>query len=66
MVNTFQADGGGGGGFHAFLFHSIYHHVQSGVVYAPAERGDTLSLFFLYPYMYSVDLATQGKLKAAT
>ncbi len=24
------------------------------VVYAPAERANTLALFFLYPYMYSV------------
>jgi hypothetical protein len=24
------------------------------VVYAPAERADTLPLFLLYPYMYSV------------
>ncbi len=28
------------------------------VVYAPAERADTLHLFLLYPYMYSVNSAT--------
>ncbi len=27
------------------------------VVYAPAERADTLPLFLLYPYMYPVGLA---------
>jgi hypothetical protein len=31
---------------------STYHHWL--VVYAPAERADTLPLFLLYPYMYSV------------
>jgi hypothetical protein len=31
-----------------------YHYVQSCVVYTPAERADTLPLFLLYPYMYSV------------
>jgi len=28
------------------------------VVYAPAERVDTLPLFLLYPYMYSVNKTT--------
>ncbi len=37
--------------------HFIYHQVQScGVPYAPAERADTLPLFLLYPYVYSVSL----------
>jgi hypothetical protein len=27
------------------------------VMYAPAERADTLPLFLLYPYMYSVAVA---------
>jgi hypothetical protein len=33
-------------------FYSIYHHQV--VVHAPAERADTLPLFLLYPYVYSV------------
>jgi hypothetical protein len=33
------------------LYHTIMYKV---VVYAPAERADTLPLFLLYPYMYSV------------
>ncbi len=44
--------GHGGGGARPPPF--TYHHVQS-VVYAPAERADTLPLFHLYPYMCSVD-----------
>jgi hypothetical protein len=28
------------------------------VVYAPAEKADTLPLFLLYPYMFSVALGT--------
>jgi hypothetical protein len=35
----------------------IYHHVQSCGVSASAERADTLTLFLLYPYMYSVRCA---------
>jgi hypothetical protein len=35
------------------IFHYIYHHYKV-VMYAPAERADTLPLFLLYPYMYSV------------
>jgi hypothetical protein len=35
-------------------FHSVYLPEQSCDVYASAERADTLPLFFLYPYMYSV------------
>jgi hypothetical protein len=30
------------------------------VVYTPAERADTLPLFLLYPYMYSVVEALRG------
>jgi hypothetical protein len=30
------------------------------VVYAQAERSDTLLLFLLYPYMYSVDEKSGG------
>ncbi len=46
--------GEGGGGEHATPFQYIYHHIQSCGVYAPAERADTLPLFLLYPYKYSV------------
>ncbi len=39
--------------------HTPFHYIYSTitfkvVVYAPAERADTLPLFLLYPYMYSV------------
>jgi hypothetical protein len=34
-------------------FHSIYHHEQSRSVRS-AERADTLPLFLIHPYMYSV------------
>jgi hypothetical protein len=63
MINSFQADGGGRGCMPpSFTLSTITYKV---VVSAPSERGDTLSLFLLYSYMYSVGLATQGKLKAA-
>jgi hypothetical protein len=39
---------------HARPLSPYYHHVQSCSVDAPAERADTLPLFHLYPYMYSV------------
>jgi hypothetical protein len=35
-------------------FHYILHHVYIVVLYAPAERADTLPLLLLYPYMYSM------------
>jgi hypothetical protein len=39
-----------GGGSTPTTVHSIYRHVQScTIVYAPAERADTLPLFHLYP-----------------
>ncbi len=44
----------GGRGVHAqppFILSTITYKV---VVYAPAKRADTLPLFLLYPYMYSV------------
>ncbi len=41
------------GGGRPFPF-TISTKVQSLSVYAPAERADTLPLFLLYPYMYSV------------
>ncbi len=48
---------GEGGGCTPTPFHSSYHHVQScSVRYAPAERSDTLTLFHLYPYVYSVNI----------
>jgi hypothetical protein len=44
---------GGGGGARppSFSISTITYKV---VVYATAERADTLLLFLLYPYMYSV------------
>jgi hypothetical protein len=36
-----------------FNIFTITHKVE---VYAPAERADTLLIFLLYPYMYSVDM----------
>jgi hypothetical protein len=40
-------------------FYCIYHHVEScSVGYAPDERADTLPLFNLYTYMYSVGSRT--------
>jgi hypothetical protein len=52
------AQAGEGGGVHAhppprptFTISTITSKV---VVYAPAERADTLPLFLLYPYKYSV------------
>ncbi len=47
--------GWGGGGVHAPPFHGSYEVV----VYASAERADTLPLFLLYPYMYSVVATTE-------
>jgi hypothetical protein len=44
----------GGGGFHALLLSLSLQSPSKVVVYAPAERADTLPLFLLYPYMYSV------------
>ncbi len=41
---------GEGGGVHAQAI-TIPHEVA---MYAPAEGADTLPLFHLYPYMYSV------------
>jgi hypothetical protein len=41
------------GGVHAHPLSTITYKV---VVYAPAERADTLPLFIFYPYMYSVVL----------
>ncbi len=35
-------------------FHFINTFTYKVVVYAPAERADTLPHFLLYPYMYSV------------
>jgi hypothetical protein len=42
-----------------FTISSITYKV---VVYAPAERADTLPLLLLYPYLYSMTLATGLKL----
>jgi hypothetical protein len=47
--------GGGGGGKRPppFTISTITYEV---VVYTRAERADTLPLFLLYPYMYSVQI----------
>jgi hypothetical protein len=42
------------GGFHALPLSLSLQSPSKVVVYAPAERADTLLLFLLYPYMYSV------------
>ncbi len=44
-----------GGGAHPPPF-TITTIMSKVVVYAPAERADTLPLFLLYHYMYSVDV----------
>ncbi len=51
MVKSAQPGEGGGARHPPFTLSTIISQV---VVYAPAERADTLSLFLLYPYMYSV------------
>jgi hypothetical protein len=54
---TFNCDGktspGEGGGLHALPF-SLYLPSSKVVVYALAQRADTLALFPLCPYKYSV------------
>ncbi len=47
------AQPGEGGVCTSTPFHCIYHHVESCGV-CSAQRPDTLPLFLLYPYMYSV------------
>ncbi len=54
--NKKSAQPGKRGGCTPTSFYYTYHHVQS---YAPAERADTLLLFLLYPYMYSVCITLQ-------
>ncbi len=51
-----SAQPGGGGGVHALPL-SLYL-LSRVVVYAPAERADTLPIFLLYPFMYSVGRLT--------
>jgi hypothetical protein len=55
MEKLAQAGGGWGGGGARPPPFTITYKV---VVYAPAERADTLPVFLLYPYMYSVVLNT--------
>jgi hypothetical protein len=50
---------GEGGGCTPTPFHSITI-MYIVAVYAPAERADTIHVFHLYPYMYSVGLTTAG------
>jgi hypothetical protein len=38
---------------------TLFHQVTINAVYALAERADTLSLFHLYTYMYSVVILNQ-------
>ncbi len=49
--------GEGWGGITPFIISTITYKV---LVYAPAERADTLPLFLLYPYMYSVIVTIIG------
>jgi hypothetical protein len=51
MEKSAQAGEGGGGGRPPFHPITITYNVA---VYTPAKRADTLTLFSLYPYMYSV------------
>jgi hypothetical protein len=48
------AQPGEGGGCKPTPFHYIYHYMYKVEVYALAVRADTLPLFLLCPYMYSV------------
>jgi hypothetical protein len=48
MVKSAQP--GAGVGVHALLLSTI---ISKAVVYAPAERADTLPVFLFYPYVYS-------------
>ncbi len=59
------AQAGEGGRVHSHLL-PLYlpSLVQSCIVYAPAERADTLPLFLLYPYIYSV-IATTTRIDCA-
>ncbi len=41
-------------------FHYISKSTTYVVVYAPAERADTLPLFLLYSYMYSMEVPIEG------
>jgi hypothetical protein len=59
MEKSAQPGAGGGGGVArppSFTLSTITYKV---VMYAPAERADTLSLFLLYPYMCSVGVTQQ-------
>jgi hypothetical protein len=51
MVKSAQLGAGGGARTPPFTLTTITSTI---VVYAPAERADTIPLFLLYPYMYSV------------
>ncbi len=51
MEKSAKPGEGGGARPPPFTLFTITYKV---VVYAPAERADTLPLFLLYPYMYSV------------
>jgi hypothetical protein len=55
MVKSAQLGEGGGARPTPFTLSTIMSKV---VVYSPAERADTLSLFLLYPYTYSEGTST--------
>ncbi len=50
MVNSAHAGGGGGGGAHAHPF-TLSTITSKIVVYAPAERADTILQFLLYSFL---------------
>jgi hypothetical protein len=53
MMETSALAGEGGGGCAPTPFILVII-TYKGALYAPSERADTLPLFHLYPYMYSV------------
>jgi hypothetical protein len=52
---TFHHLAGEGGGAHPAPF-TLFTITYNVMMYSPAERAETLALFLLYPYMYSVGL----------
>jgi hypothetical protein len=52
VKSAHDGEGGRGACPLSFTISTITYKV---LVHAPAERADTLLLFLLYPYMYSVD-----------
>ncbi len=54
MMEKLAQDGEGGRCLPTFFHYTVYNITYKVMVYAPTERADTLPLFLLYPYMYSV------------